>query len=131
MNTEQITFEIQQMKATKAIKNGGLESAAPPSIADTTMTEEDGKSMAGQSESGVQTSQPPTSSPFNAGGEANKEAPKPRKTKRQLWDDVTISGKWHSPLSVLQITDMSYSCDAVLYFDIYPCITDNAHSGAT
>ncbi|CAJ0553919.1 Ff.00g124310.m01.CDS01 [Fusarium sp. VM40] len=91
MNTEQITFEIQQMKATKAIKNGGSESAAPPSIADTTMTEEDGKSMAGQSESGVQTSQPPTSSPFNAGGEANKEAPKPRKTKRQLWDDVTIS----------------------------------------
>ncbi|KAM0204617.1 hypothetical protein ACHAPQ_005361 [Fusarium lateritium] len=91
MNTEQITFEIQQMKATKAIKNGGPESAAPPSIADTTMTEEDGKSMAGQSESGVQTSQPPTSSPFNAGGEANKEAPKPRKTKRQLWDDVTIS----------------------------------------
>ncbi|KAM0272715.1 hypothetical protein ACHAPA_001940 [Fusarium lateritium] len=91
MNTEQITFEIQQMKATKAIKNGSPESAAPPSIADTTMTEEDGKSMAGQSESGVQTSQPPTSSPFNAGGEANKEAPKPRKTKRQLWDDVTIS----------------------------------------
>ncbi|KAM0251420.1 hypothetical protein ACHAP5_001729 [Fusarium lateritium] len=91
MNTEQITFEIQQMKATKAIKNGGPESAAPPSIADTTMTEEDGKSMAGQSESGVQTSQSPTSSPFNAGGEANKEFSKPRKTKRQLWDDVTIS----------------------------------------
>ncbi|CVK89166.1 related to PEX3-peroxisomal assembly protein-peroxin [Fusarium mangiferae] len=91
MNTEQITFEIQQMKATKAIKNGGPESAAPPSIADTTLTEDDGKSMAGQSESGAQSSQAPTSSPFNAGGEANKEAPKPRKTKRQLWDDVTIS----------------------------------------
>ncbi|CCT65935.1 related to PEX3-peroxisomal assembly protein-peroxin [Fusarium fujikuroi IMI 58289] len=93
MNTEQITFEIQQMKATKAIKNGGPESAAPPSIADTTLTEDDGKSMAGQSESGAQSSQAPTSSPFNAGGEANKEAPKPRKTKRQLWDDVTISGE--------------------------------------
>ncbi|KAF5628608.1 PEX3-peroxisomal assembly peroxin [Fusarium tjaetaba] len=93
MNTEQITFEIQQMKATKAIKNGGPESAPPPSIADTTLTEDDGKSMAGQSESGAQSSQAPTSSPFNAGGEANKEAPKPRKTKRQLWDDVTISGE--------------------------------------
>ncbi|KAF9775806.1 hypothetical protein IL306_006060 [Fusarium sp. DS 682] len=93
MNTEQITFEIQQMKATKAIKNGGPESAAPPSIADTTLTEDDGKSMAGQSESGVQASQAPTSSPFNAGGDANKETPKPRKTKRQLWDDVTISGE--------------------------------------
>jgi peroxin-3 len=90
MNTEQITLEIQQMKATKAVKNGGNESAAPPSIADTTLTEEDGKS---QSESGVHPSQIPTSSPFNAGGEANKEAPKPRKTKRQLWDDVTISGE--------------------------------------
>ncbi|KAJ4141079.1 peroxin [Fusarium equiseti] len=90
MNTEQITFEIQQMKATKAVKNGGNESAAPPSIADTTLTEEDGKSTS-QSESGVHPSQIPTSSPFNAGGEANKEAPKPRKTKRQLWDDVTIS----------------------------------------
>ncbi|KAG4259952.1 hypothetical protein FPRO04_00941 [Fusarium proliferatum] len=66
MNTEQITFEIQQMKATKAIKNGGPESAAPPSIADTTLTEDDGKSMAGQSESGAQSSQAPTSSPFNA-----------------------------------------------------------------
>lgn len=99
MNTEQITLEIQQMKATKAIKNGGNESAAPPSLADTTLTEEDGKSMAGQSESGVHPSQIPTSSPFNAGGETNKEAPKLRKTKRQLWDDVTISGKLR-PLNV-------------------------------
>lgn len=80
------------MKATKAVKSGGNESAAPPSIADTTLTEEDGKSMASQSESGVHPSQIPTSSPFNAAGEANKEPPKLRKTKRQLWDDVTISG---------------------------------------
>ena len=93
MNTEQITFEIQQMKAKKAIKAGGPESAAPPSIADTTLTEEDGKSMVSQSENGVQASQAPTSSPFNAGGEASQQAPKPKKTKRQLWDDVTISGK--------------------------------------
>ncbi|RBR19094.1 uncharacterized protein FIESC28_05765 [Fusarium coffeatum] len=99
MNTEQITFEIQQMKATKAVKNGGNESAAPPSIADTTLTEEDGKS-ASQSESGVHPSQIPTSSPFNAGGEANKEVPKLRKTKRQLWDDVTISGGQHGTISL-------------------------------
>ncbi|KAF4984605.1 hypothetical protein FZEAL_242 [Fusarium zealandicum] len=99
MNTEQITYEIQQMKATKAIKNGGPESATPPSIADTTLTEEDGKSMASQSlhsESGLHASQITTPSPFSAGGgEAGQQdggaAPKPRKTKRQLWDDVTIS----------------------------------------
>ncbi|KAF4992047.1 hypothetical protein FDECE_13821 [Fusarium decemcellulare] len=99
MNTEQITYEIQQMKATKAIKNGASESITPPSIADTTLTEEDGKSMAGQSiqsESGVHASQIATSSPFAAGGEAGQQdgsstPPKPRKTKRQLWDDVTIS----------------------------------------
>ncbi|KAM5351534.1 hypothetical protein ACJ41O_004257 [Fusarium nematophilum] len=98
MNTEQITYEIQQMKASKAIKNGAAESVTPPSIADTTLTEEDGKSMASQSlqsESGIHASQIATPSPFAAGGEAGQQdggaPPKPRKTKRQLWDDVTIS----------------------------------------
>ncbi|EEU46498.1 uncharacterized protein NECHADRAFT_100129 [Fusarium vanettenii 77-13-4] len=98
MNTEQITYEIQQMKATKAIKNGAAESITPPSIADTTLTEDDGKSMVSQSiqsESGIHASQIATPSPFAAGGEAGQQdgasLPKPRKTKRQLWDDVTIS----------------------------------------
>ncbi|RSM10303.1 hypothetical protein CEP52_003650 [Fusarium oligoseptatum] len=98
MNTEQITYEIQQMKATKAIKNGAAESITPPSIADTTLTEDDGKSMISQSiqsESGIHASQIATPSPFAAGGETGQQdgasLPKPRKTKRQLWDDVTIS----------------------------------------
>lgn len=108
MNTEQITYEIQQMKATKAIKNGASESITPPSIADTTLTEDDGKSMVSQSiqsESGIHASQIATPSPFAAaGGEAGQQdgasLPKPRKTKRQLWDDVTISGKSSSPCHV-------------------------------
>ncbi|KAK7414529.1 peroxin [Neonectria punicea] len=97
MNTEQITYEIQQMKAAKAIKNGAAESTTPPSIADTTLTEDDSKSMVSaslQSESGIHASQITTPSPFNAGGENSQQdggAPKTRKTKRQLWDDVTIS----------------------------------------
>lgn len=96
MNTEKITYEIQQMKAAKTIKSG--EPVTPPSIADTTLTEEDGKSMASlQSDSGVHASQIATPSPFAAGGEEGKQDgatnAKARKTKRQLWDDVTISGE--------------------------------------
>lgn len=99
MNTEQITYEIQQMKAAKAVKNGAAENTTPPSIADTTLTEDDSKSMISasmQSESGVHASQITTPSPFNAGGDNGQQdggATKPRKTKRQLWDDVTISGE--------------------------------------
>ncbi|KAF7550030.1 hypothetical protein G7046_g8152 [Stylonectria norvegica] len=96
MNTEKITYEIQQMKASKSIKSGSGESTTPPSIADTTLTEEDGKSMASlQSDSGVHASQITTPSPFGVGAEGTQQdggaASKARKTKRQLWDDVTIS----------------------------------------
>ncbi|KAI5465793.1 Peroxin-3 [Mariannaea sp. PMI_226] len=97
MNTEQITLEIQQMKVAKAIKSGAMDNAAPPSIADTTLTEDDGKSMVSasvQSESGIHASQIVTPSPFNIGGGDGQQdggVSKPRKTKRQLWDDVTIS----------------------------------------
>lgn len=94
MNTEKITYEIQQMKAAKTIKSG--EPATPPSIADTTLTEEDGKSLTSlQSDSGVHASQIATPPPFVAGGDDGKQdgANKARKTKRQLWDDVTISGE--------------------------------------
>ncbi|KAJ6446372.1 peroxisomal biogenesis factor 3 [Purpureocillium lavendulum] len=97
LNTEQITYEIQQIKgATKGIKAGSAEStASPPSIADTTMTEEDGKSMASlQSESGVHASQVVAPSPFAPSGDASQQdggAQRSRKSKRQLWDDLTIS----------------------------------------
>lgn len=138
MNTEQITYEIQQMKATKAIKNGAAESITPPSIADTTLTEDDGKSMVSQSiqsESGIHASQIATPSPFAAGGEAGQQdgasLPKPRKTKRQLWDDVTISGK--SSSSQHHVSDSSHanSRDAILHAHLHPRPTDVADPGAT
>lgn len=99
LNTERITFEIQQMKGSvRSLKSGSVEStASPPSIADTTLTEEDGKSMASlQSESGVHASQITTPSAQAAAGESGRQdggAPQSRKSKRQLWDDLTISGK--------------------------------------
>lgn len=107
MNTEKITYEIQQMKATKtsaaaaaagkSSSSAAGDSAGPPSLADTTLTEEDVKSMASlQSESGVHASQIATPSPFAAAGESTEQdggAQPARKTKRQLWDDVTISCK--------------------------------------
>ncbi|KAG5937036.1 hypothetical protein E4U53_000094 [Claviceps sorghi] len=114
MDTEKITYEIQQIKSSaRGLRNGTAESTtlSPPSIADTTMTEEDGKSMATsgsiQSESGIHASQisVPAASfvpgPAAAAGQDGQQqadaaaapsVPKPsRKTKRQLWDDLTIS----------------------------------------
>ncbi|KAI1659638.1 Peroxin-3 [Daldinia decipiens] len=96
MNTERITLEIQQMKGSKALRNNGESSAAPPSIADTTLTEEEGKSIASlPSESGVFTSQMTISSVSNAGDGSQdggqQSMQRLRKTKRQLWDDLTIS----------------------------------------
>ena len=91
MNTEQITYEIQTMKAAKT-------AGAPPSIAETNLTEEDGKSVPSmQSDRGVHASQ--ITVPPATGGDGPQaggvEAPAPeqtsRKTKRQLWDDLTIS----------------------------------------
>ncbi|KAI0437169.1 Peroxin-3 family protein [Xylaria telfairii] len=95
MNTENITLEIQQMKGAARSVRGGESSAAPPSIADTTLTEEESKSIASlQSESGVHASQmvPPPISVTEDGAQDGGQAPqKARKTKRQLWDDLTIS----------------------------------------
>lgn len=95
MNTENITLEIQQMKSAARGVHGGESAAAPPSIADTTMTEEEGKSIGSlQSESGVHASQvalPAASSTGDAAQEGGNTHQRPRKTKRQLWDDLTIS----------------------------------------
>lgn len=103
MDTEKITLEIQQMKGPKNARS--LDSSAtPPSIADTTLTEEEGKSTISlQSDSGVHASQVALPSPTAAaaaagggtqdGGQAAAGAQKLRRTKRQLWDDLTISCK--------------------------------------
>ncbi|KAK1965370.1 peroxin-3 [Colletotrichum sublineola] len=100
MNTENITYEIQKMKGqTKNLKAG--ESTSPPSIADTTMTEDDGRSMISssvQSESGVHASIVTVpaegaegSASQDGGSTAAAAAQKNKKSKRQLWDDLTIS----------------------------------------
>ncbi|TRX94838.1 hypothetical protein FHL15_004299 [Xylaria flabelliformis] len=95
MNTENITLEIQQMKGAAKSVRSGESSVAPPSIADTTLTEEEGKSIASlQSESGVHASQiapPPVSSAEDGAQDGGQALQKARKTKRQLWDDLTIS----------------------------------------
>ncbi|PKS09976.1 hypothetical protein jhhlp_004600 [Lomentospora prolificans] len=91
MDTEKITYEIQTLKVAKNTTAG-----APPSIAETNLTDEDGKSLASlQSESGVHASQialPPAATAVEEGGQdGGAQAQKSRKTKRQLWDDLTIS----------------------------------------
>ncbi|KAI0386215.1 Peroxin-3 [Hypomontagnella monticulosa] len=96
MNTEKISLEIQQMKGNaKSLRSSAESSAAAPSIADTTLTEEEGKSIASlQSESGVHASQVALPSPSNAGEgsqDGGQVAQRSRKTKRQLWDDLIIS----------------------------------------
>ncbi|PHH71977.1 hypothetical protein CDD80_4854 [Ophiocordyceps camponoti-rufipedis] len=113
LNTEQITYEIQQMKTSA--RGAKSDSATPPSIADTTLTEDDGKSMASlQSESGIHVSQIATSasspSPFAVSAESSASdgrASKMRKTKRQLWDDLAISG-----LSLLNPSPTAYGSRA-------------------
>ncbi|KAF4585688.1 Peroxin-3 family protein [Ophiocordyceps camponoti-floridani] len=99
LNTEKITYEIQQTKTSA--RGAKSDSANPPSIADTTLTEDDGKSMASMhSESGIHVSQiatstsSPSPSPFAVSTDSSAHdgrAPKTRKTKRQLWDDLAIS----------------------------------------
>ncbi len=113
MNTENITLEIQQIKgsagaAARSVGSAASRSASPPSIGDTAVTEDDGRSMASlQSESGVHASQVALPSPVAAAGEGAQEgglAPaQRRKTKRQLWDELTIScefGDGELPLSL-------------------------------
>ncbi|PTB67414.1 peroxin-3 protein [Trichoderma citrinoviride] len=83
LNTERITYEIQQIKST-ARSRKGVQTTSPPSIADTTLTEDDSKSTVSVPvELGM---------PFTSDGSQQELAPpRPRKTKRQLWDDLTIS----------------------------------------
>lgn len=116
MNTEQITYEIQQIKgSTKSLKAGSDNSTSPPSIADTTMTEDDGKSMVSlQSESGIHASQFTAPTPFSvAATEENAQqdggiSPRvSRKTKRQLWDDLTISGRSRDTSNKLNMDSIS------------------------
>ncbi|KAK4227920.1 putative PEX3 peroxisomal biogenesis factor 3 [Podospora fimiseda] len=114
MNTEKITFDIQQLKGPNSAvaRAKSIGSTGPPSIsAETNFTDEDGRSIISvsvQSEAGLHTTQlsvpPPLTTPNGnaegAGateGTASQESasllapPRPRKSKRQLWNDLTIS----------------------------------------
>ncbi|KAK0100066.1 peroxin [Cadophora gregata] len=98
LQTEMITFELQQQKAAKLAKNGeGHPSelgSGPPSV-----TDDDGRSMVSmQSESGIHASQMgiPSSAPGDGpqdGGpqDGGQQAQKSRKSKLQLWNDLKIS----------------------------------------
>ena len=105
MNTEKITYEIQQLKSPAVARAKSIGSASPPSLSELA-TDDDGRSIISvsvQSESGIHASQISVPNPLTAAGaaqgttDATSEGPqpshRPRKTKRQLWDDLTISCK--------------------------------------
>jgi peroxin-3 len=105
MNTEKITYDIQQMKGsiatTKSVKSIG--STSPPSTTDANTVDEDGRSVVSlpsHSDSNMSVSQimglpplegPKAPAPAPAPAAQESAQPKPRRTKRQLWDDLTIS----------------------------------------
>ena len=102
------------MKGTaRSIKSGSAASTtSPPSIADTALTEDDGKSLASlQSESGIHASQIATPGLQATTGEAGQQdggAQKSRKSKRQLWDDLTISGTCPRISSIRPLAILTY-----------------------
>lgn len=94
LETERITFELQQQKAAKLARGGeGHPSemgSSPPSV-----TDDDGRSMVSlQSESGIHASQmsiQPISTFQDVPQDGVQQAQKTRKTKLQLWNDLKIS----------------------------------------
>jgi peroxin-3 len=100
LETERITFELQQQKAAKLARNGDVHpsemGSGPPSV-----TDDDGRSMVSlQSESGIHASQmgiPSASAAGDGPQDGGEKAQKTRKTKLQLWNDLKISGKLPFP----------------------------------
>ena len=97
LETERITFELQQQKAAKLARNGEnhpSELGSGPS----SMTDDDSKSMASlQSESGIHASQiaVPSASVISEGAQEGKQqSQKAKRSKLQLWNDLKISGKY-------------------------------------
>ena len=97
LETERITFELQEQKAAKLARNGDPHpselGSGPPSV-----TDDDGRSMVSlQSESGVHASQMGIPSASKAGDgpqDGGQQAHNSRRTKLQLWNDLKISGKF-------------------------------------
>lgn len=98
LETERITFELQQQKAARLARTGdggpSEMGSSPPSI-----TDDDGRSIASvilQSESGMHISQLgiPTADATTGAGvqDGGVQAAKGKKSKLQLWNDLKISG---------------------------------------
>lgn len=97
LETERITFELQQQKAAKLARTGEAHpselGSAPPSV-----TDDDGRSMISlQSESGVHASQmglPSASAAGEGSQDGGQQVSKAKKSKLQLWNDLKISCKY-------------------------------------
>ena len=99
LETERITFELQQQKAAKLARGGDARlselGSSPPSV-----TDDDSRSMISMhSESGMHISQLgiPTGSASTAGGgsqDGGLQAQRLKKSKLQLWNDLKISCKY-------------------------------------
>jgi len=95
LETERITFTLQEQKAAKMARSGEEHpsefGSAPPSV-----TDDDGRSnFSLQSESGVHASQIALPSATSGLGpqDGGLQAQKARKSKLQLWNDLKISGE--------------------------------------
>lgn len=107
MNTEKITYEIQQMKGSATAKTKSIGSLSPPTaLSEANTVDDDGRStISVTSEAGVHMSQisvPSAALPEGIEAPAPEEPTtpqKPRKTKRQLWDDLTISCEWEGQVA--------------------------------
>lgn len=95
LETERITFQLQEQKAAKLARGGEVHpselGSAPPSV-----TDDDGRSnISLHSESGVRTSQMALPSALIANGsgfqDGGFQAQNARKSKLQLWNDLKIS----------------------------------------
>lgn len=100
LETERITYELQQQKAAKQARNGESRlsefGSSPPSI-----TDDDGRSMASFSDSGMHISQLGIPSGLelgvdgaqDGGQQGAQQVQKVKKSKMQLWNDLKISCK--------------------------------------
>jgi peroxin-3 len=109
LETERITFELQQQKAAKLAKNGDFHPSEMGSYTPSA-TDDDGKStMSLQSESGIHTSQmgvPPAIMSGDGQQDGGQQPQRAKKSKLQLWNDLKISCERRQPaLSDLQLAD--------------------------
>jgi peroxin-3 len=135
LETERITFELQQQKAAKLARGGeGHPSefgSSPPSI-----TDDDGRSIAGFSESGMHISQlgipsGPTVDNDGAqdgGQKGAQQAQKSKKTKMQLWNDLKISGLLRQSDKAKEQTLIFTSYYAIIYLNLYSRSFDTSYA---